>query len=113
MPDARLRSQRSRVVVVGEGRLAERVAVGLGATHVPALPDDDGRRARERSALVEGVRAQVRMLVDLVTGPVDFNTAAVRRAVTTLAGDAFGSGPREPMLPGTWAPDEPEGKPDS
>ena len=50
--------------------------------------DDDGRRARERSALVEGVRAQVRMLVDLVTGPADFNTAAVRRAVTTLAGDA-------------------------
>lgn len=50
--------------------------------------DDDGRRARERSALVEGVRAQVRMLVNLVTGPVDFNTAAVRRAVTTLAADA-------------------------
>jgi D-serine deaminase-like pyridoxal phosphate-dependent protein/DNA-binding XRE family transcriptional regulator len=52
------------------------------------LADDDGRKARERSALVEGVRAQVRMLVDLVTGPADFNTAAVRRAVTTLAGDA-------------------------
>jgi hypothetical protein len=50
--------------------------------------DDDSRKARERSALVEGVRAQVRMLVNLVTGPVDFNTAAVRRAVTTLAADA-------------------------
>lgn len=50
--------------------------------------DADGRKARERSALVEGVRAQVRMLVNLVTGPVDFNTAAVRRAVTTLAADA-------------------------
>ncbi|WP_293551014.1 helix-turn-helix transcriptional regulator [Parvibaculum sp.] len=50
--------------------------------------DDDSRKARERSALVEGVRAQVRTLVDLVTGPSDFNTAAVRRAVTTLAGDA-------------------------
>lgn len=50
--------------------------------------DDEGRKARERRALVEGVRAQVRMLVNLVTGPVDFNTAAVRRAVTTLAGDA-------------------------
>lgn len=49
--------------------------------------DDDSRKARERSALVEGVRAQVRMLVDLVTGPVDFNTAAVRRVVTTLAAD--------------------------
>jgi transcriptional regulator with XRE-family HTH domain len=50
--------------------------------------DDDGRKMRERRALVEGVRAQVRMLVNLVTGPVDFNTAAVRRAVTTLAADA-------------------------
>lgn len=49
--------------------------------------DDEGRKARERSALVEGVRAQVRMLVHLVTGPADFNTAAVRRAVTTLAAD--------------------------
>lgn len=50
--------------------------------------DDDGRKLRERRALVEGVRAQVRTLVNLVTGPTDFNTAAVRRAVTTLAGDA-------------------------
>tara|TARA_R110000868_G_scaffold142460_1_gene359811 strand:- start:7327 stop:8157 length:831 start_codon:yes stop_codon:yes gene_type:complete len=50
--------------------------------------DDDGRKVRERRALVEGVRAQVRMLVNLVTGPVDFNTAAVRRVVTTLAADA-------------------------
>ncbi|MDO8423404.1 MAG: helix-turn-helix transcriptional regulator [Parvibaculum sp.] len=50
--------------------------------------DDDGRKVRERRALVEGVRAQVRTLVNLVTGPTDFNTAAVRRAVTTLAGDA-------------------------
>jgi transcriptional regulator with XRE-family HTH domain len=50
--------------------------------------DDDGRKTRERRALVEGVRAQVRMLVNLVTGPVDFNTAAVRRAVTRLAADA-------------------------
>lgn len=50
--------------------------------------DDDSRKLRERLALVEGVRAQVRMLVNLVTGPTDFNTAAVRRAVTTLASDA-------------------------
>lgn len=50
--------------------------------------DDDGRKERERRALTEGVRAQVRMIVGLVTGPVDFNTAAVRRAVTTLAADA-------------------------
>ncbi len=25
--------------------------------------------------------------------------------LTTLAGDAFGGGPKEPMMPGTWAPD--------
>ena len=50
--------------------------------------DDDGRKVRERRALVEGVRAQVRTLVNLVTGPTDFNTAAVRRAVATLAADA-------------------------
>ena len=50
--------------------------------------DDEGRKVRERRALVEGARAQVRMLVNLVSGPVDFNTAAVRRAVTTLAADA-------------------------
>lgn len=64
--------------------------------------DDDSRKARERSALVEGVRAQVRMLVNLVTGPVDFNTAAVRRAVTTLAADAVSlkanGGSAEPWL---------------
>ncbi len=50
--------------------------------------DDDSRRERERRALTEGVRAQVRTIVNLVTGPTDFNTAAVRRAVTTLAADA-------------------------
>ena len=50
--------------------------------------DNNGRRERERRALIEGVRAQVRMIVGLVTGPVDFNTAAVRRAVTTLAANA-------------------------
>ena len=50
--------------------------------------DDDRRRARERVALVDGVRAQVRLLVGLVAGSADFNTAAVRRTVTTLAADA-------------------------
>lgn len=50
--------------------------------------DDDRRRARERIALIDGVRAQVRTLAGLVRGDVDFNTAAVRRTVTTLAADA-------------------------
>src|SRR5690606_40899408 len=50
--------------------------------------DEDDRRAREQAALIDGVHAQIRKLVALVTGPSDFNTAAVRRAVTTLAADA-------------------------
>lgn len=54
-----------------------------------APPADEGeRRVRERNALMDGMRAQVRRLTELVTGPVDFNTAAVRRTVTTLAADA-------------------------
>lgn len=50
--------------------------------------DDDRRRERERMALVDGIRAQVRQLSGLVAGSADFNTAAVRRTVTTLAADA-------------------------
>jgi len=66
VPAAGLRSQRSprpaagdgaeptrdRIVVVGEGRLAERVAVGLGATHVPELPEDPADLLRDAAALV-------------------------------------------------------------
>jgi len=66
VPDTGLRSQRSprpapapdagpardRVVVVGDGGLAERVAVGLGATHVPELPDDPSDLLRDVGALV-------------------------------------------------------------
>lgn len=80
--------------------IARVLSVSLDDLAPPA--DDDGRKARERSALVEGVRAQVRMLVNLVTGPVDFNTAAVRRAVTRLAADAVSlkanGGSAEPWL---------------
>ena len=47
------------------------------------------------------------------TGTTRREAAAEAAGLTTLAGDAFGSGPREPMLPSTWTPDEPEGKPDS
>lgn len=66
--------------------IARVLSVSLDDLAPPA--DDDRRRARERSALVDGLRAQVRTLVELVTGHVDFNTAAVRRTVTTLAADA-------------------------
>ncbi|MBA4209620.1 MAG: hypothetical protein C0454_08830 [Parvibaculum sp.] len=50
--------------------------------------DEEDRRARERAALLDGIHAQIRKIVLLVTGPSDFDTAAVRRAVTTLASDA-------------------------
>lgn len=66
--------------------IAEVLRVSLDDLAPP--PDEEGRRARERAALIDGVRAQIRKLVALVTGPVDFNTAAVRRTVTTLASDA-------------------------
>lgn len=36
---------------------------------------------------------------------------AAAAGLTELPGDAFGGGPRNPMLPGTWDPDEPEGTP--
>lgn len=49
--------------------------------------DEDGLRLRKRRALEEGVRGQVCKLVDLVTGPVDFNTAAVRYTATMIASD--------------------------
>ncbi len=74
----------------GTFRTMASVARVLGVSLDDLAPpaDETGKRLRERNALVDGVRAQVRMLVDLVTGPVDFNTAAVRRTVTTLAADA-------------------------
>ncbi|MBX3490680.1 MAG: helix-turn-helix transcriptional regulator [Parvibaculum sp.] len=66
--------------------IAEVLGVSLDDLAPPA--DEEGRRARERRALIDGVGAQIRKLAALVTGPVDFNTAAVRRAVTRLAADA-------------------------
>jgi PPE-repeat protein len=39
-------------------------------------------------------------------------TAAEAAGLTTLAGDEFGGGPRMPMLPGTWDPED-SGRPDS
>lgn len=50
--------------------------------------DETSRRERERVALADGVRAQIRDLVLMVTGPADFNTGAVRRAAQRLNGDA-------------------------
>ena len=66
--------------------IARVLNVSLDDLAPPAGEED--RRARERAALLDGIRAQIRKIVALVTGPSDFNTAAVRRAVTTLAADA-------------------------
>ena len=66
--------------------IARVLAVSLDDLAPPV--DEEDRRAREQAALIDGVHAQIRKLVALVTGPSDFNTAAVRRAVTTLAADA-------------------------
>jgi len=66
--------------------IADVLGVSLDDLAPPA--DEESRRARERRALIDGVSAQIRKLAALVTGPVDFNTAAVRRAVTRLAADA-------------------------
>ncbi|WP_102141319.1 PPE family protein [Mycobacterium hubeiense] len=47
-------------------------------------------------------------------GPMGFTGTAGKESagatgLTTLAGDAFGSGPVSPMLPGTWDPDDDSG----
>jgi PPE-repeat protein len=47
-------------------------------------------------------------------GPLGFAGTASKDSaqpagLTTLSGDAFGEGPRMPMLPNTWDPDAPEG----
>ncbi|MEP4732408.1 hypothetical protein [Parvibaculum sp.] len=57
---------------------------------------EEDRRARERAALVDGIRAQIRKIVALVTGPSSFDTGAVRRAVTTLVSDAVALKAQEP-----------------
>lgn len=74
--------------------IASVLCVSLDDLAPPA--DEEDRRARERAALVDGVRAQIRKIVALVTGPSAFDTGAVRRAVTTLAADAVSLKAQEP-----------------
>lgn len=50
--------------------------------------DEDERLEREQSARINRIRAQIRMIEDLIVGPVDFNTGAVRQAASILATDA-------------------------
>lgn len=60
--------------------------------------DEAARRERECVALADGVRAQIRDLVLMVTGPTDFNTAGVRRAASRLIGDASALRHQNPAL---------------
>ncbi|MEQ9517840.1 MAG: helix-turn-helix transcriptional regulator [Parvibaculum sp.] len=52
------------------------------------VADEDDRVEREQTARVNRIRAQIRMIEDLIVGPVDFNTGAVRQAAGILAADA-------------------------
>ncbi|MGB5092711.1 MAG: helix-turn-helix transcriptional regulator [Parvibaculum sp.] len=60
--------------------------------------DEAARRERELVALADGVRAQIRDLVLMVTGTTDFNTGAVRRAARRLTADASALRRHNPAL---------------
>ena len=64
--------------------------------------DTERKLARQRAALINSVNAQVRTLLMLVGG--DFDTAAVRRAVTQLVADAVSLKMKAPELSG-WIDD--------
>ena len=66
------------------------------------VSDTERKRARQRAALVNSVNAQVRTLLALVGG--DFDTAAVRRAVTQLVADAVSLKMQDPEL-AVWIDD--------
>ncbi|MAB14965.1 helix-turn-helix transcriptional regulator [Parvibaculum sp.] len=66
------------------------------------VTDTGRKRARQRAALINSVNAQVRTLLTLVGG--DFDTAAVRRAVTQLVSDAVSLKMQDPELAG-WIDD--------
>jgi len=53
----------------------------------PVLSDEE-RLAREYTQRINRVRAQIRLIEQLVTGRTDFSTGAVRRAAEALAADA-------------------------
>lgn len=82
----------------GTFRTMAAIAAVLGVSLDELAPpaDEEDRRARERAALVDGIRAQIRKIVALITGPNAFDTGAVRRAVTTLVGDAVALKAQEP-----------------
>lgn len=52
------------------------------------MVDDRERTAREQAARINGIRAQIRHIENLIVGAEDFNTGAVRQAAAALAADA-------------------------
>ena len=52
------------------------------------MMDDSERGVREQAARINGIRAQIRHIENLIVGAEDFNTGAVRQAAATLAADA-------------------------
>ena len=50
--------------------------------------DDQERSNREQAARINGIRAQIRHIEELIVGDGDFNTGAVRQSAATLAIDA-------------------------
>ncbi|MBI1261357.1 MAG: helix-turn-helix domain-containing protein [Rhizobiales bacterium] len=84
----------------GTFRIMAAIAKVLGVSLDDLAPpsDEAARRERECVALADGVRAQIRDLVLMVTGPTDFNTGGVRRAATRLIGDASALRHQNPAL---------------
>lgn len=52
------------------------------------IVDENERAAREQAAQMNGIRAQIRTIEELITGDADFNTGIVRQVAATLTVDA-------------------------
>jgi len=110
----------------GSGAKAPAATIPAAAAASSAASARDRRRARQRRQAKAGRDEYMDLDSDfdvtpeydeepLVTasaggaGPMGFNGAAAKgnaeaTGLSTLTGDAFGGGPRSPMLPGTWDP---------
>ena len=54
----------------------------------PILARDEMDAAQIEAARIQAIKAQIRIIEALITGPNDFDTGSVRRAATSLARDA-------------------------
>ncbi|MAN60828.1 MAG: hypothetical protein CMI60_02665 [Parvibaculum sp.] len=77
--------------------------LGLPLDDLAPIADDEDRVSREQAARINDIRAQIRFIEDLIVGPGDFSTGAVRQAAATLAIDAeqmlAGNGEQSDWLP--------------